>query len=662
MSGTFAAVSRWWWEVVPRAAGRLAWWLGAALRDGRYVTAVPPLGALAPLAALVAGLVLGAGHYGQHEIYTTSLTVLIAFVCVAAAGAAFGFWLWLGYVLGDLLIYEPSPSDYLRQSDGTWISYVLLAFLLVVVPLVAARLRRELWPLTGRLGRWRFLAEAPAVAASSGFLVYVWGHATSYLIRAVYPDNGLQPVAPFVQLQLHTHRLAWIAALAAAARVLVEAGFEELRLRRPPTPQPVPAWLASAGAAVSRAARPVTSWIGAQLRRIPQPVRVLLGMVVQAALAAFVLLGLVSRREAALLGLAFLGILVARRLLSLVPFWARAMNAIPLAARLIVGWFLAEELVRRYLHPRLFGSSLSPIAVSGLIAFAVFAVLTPPAPPAREPGEGGWRRLLVAFAAAASLVLALPGAAAADNCSSLSDCQEVVRDTTAVAAGIGVLLIVLFTFSGSDPCKELRSKCREAQEEAAKAQAEADRLRKRADELAKQAGEDRAKAIRDRLAQLDRDEANYMEGTAGRLKGMRLNADDLKRLHAEEQEVRARYDRGEIGVEERERLLARWADEDYLRERQAKWAGERAAERQRLNDELQAAEAESGPARKAAEDAKAEADAARDRAAEAKRRADEACAKAEECEAGLPPPPPPKKKRRRHLAGVAPGAGEAEQP
>ena len=155
-------------------------------------------------------------------------------------------------------------------------------------------------------------------------------------------------------------------------------------------------------------------------------------------------------------------------------------------------------------------------------------------------------RLLAMPAGAALLfLLVLPDTALADNCSDLSDCYSSVSAMAAVVAGISVVFI--FTvWLAPDRCEGLREACRQAREEAAAAQAEAERLRHRLNELAGKQRADRAKQIRDRLAELDAAERSWMEGAGGRLEGVRLNSDDLRRLRAEEQKVRERYARGEL--------------------------------------------------------------------------------------------------------------------
>ena len=143
-----------------------------------------------------------------------------------------------GYVIGRLLVgsrLSASSWDFdglVRERGGELISFVLLAILAVVIPLVAQRMARQI-PLD-RLPpdpNIRLAAHAALYGIGCGLLTYLWCQGTVVLIRPVFTWVHSQPTVEAISPVQVTGRLLVIAAAGvAAARVLVE----NLHVRRGP--------------------------------------------------------------------------------------------------------------------------------------------------------------------------------------------------------------------------------------------------------------------------------------------------------------------------------------------------------------------------------------------------------------------------------------------
>ncbi len=227
---SLARLAGWLWFGLPRRLSRLGATLAALAGDGGYLAVPPVIGALAPVAALVTGLVLGATHPG--ETYTHSTVVMMVLLAIGALSAALGMAAVTGYAIGDVVLHDraatfvpPGENAFVTQRVPLIITYLVLAFALTLVPASAASLREWVRSLPIPPGATGLLAVA-AGAALVGFLVYGWAKVTAVLVRPVFTWRGLQPSVPDIApLQERT----WWLVAAAVAATLVRGVVEERR-------------------------------------------------------------------------------------------------------------------------------------------------------------------------------------------------------------------------------------------------------------------------------------------------------------------------------------------------------------------------------------------------------------------------------------------------
>jgi hypothetical protein len=308
-------------------AHRASPFLGQSLNDGRYVLAWPAA-ANAPVILLTAGLVLGWRH--PWPVFSYSLFGMAVMIAIATLGAAFGAWIWLGYIVSDFILAPHPPqlgygnvaSRFLHVRLPLLIGYAVLAFALVFVPLASRRFRDRAWAWGGHRVNATGLREALA-ALPAAALVFGWTLVAPLLIRPVvaWDHEGVgrfsrYPIEAFRPLQHWGWVLAVVAAAAAAGRVWLEhmarrrPGFSE-RVRPRLKPQ-------------SRVRPPV---------RLPVYVLVPL----QAALATFFFSGLATDlSEALILGSIFVLVIVARGVIARTPAIVSGVTRVPFAVRLAV--------------------------------------------------------------------------------------------------------------------------------------------------------------------------------------------------------------------------------------------------------------------------------------------------------------------------------------
>jgi hypothetical protein len=227
-------IAGWLWFGLPRRISRLGATLAALAGDGSYLAEPPVLGALAPAAALGAGLALGASHPG--ETYTHSTLVTMALLAIGALSAALGMAAVAGYAVGDFVLHDraatfvpPGENVFVTQRVPLIITYLVLAVALTLVPASAASLREWVRSLPIPAGATGLVAVA-AGAALVGFLVYGWAKVTAVLVRPVFTWRGLQPAVPDIApLQ---ERTWWLVAAAVAATVVRGVVEERRRLQR----------------------------------------------------------------------------------------------------------------------------------------------------------------------------------------------------------------------------------------------------------------------------------------------------------------------------------------------------------------------------------------------------------------------------------------------
>jgi len=218
------------WVRLPRTVLRFSRLGGVALADGGYLRAWPPAAAGAPIAAALLGLALGMGHPG--ELYSYSLVVVGALGVVAALGASLGCWSLLGFVVGDLLLSRRDEFsrlalsfslDGLRAIAALLLSYVLLAGLLVLAPVVASVVRIVVrdW-LEGRGLGVSAVGAIPVLTQMT--LAFLWTQSTPFLIRPVWSYFGSSPEVPAIEpLQQRGWIVALVVGVGVGVRLVLEA-------------------------------------------------------------------------------------------------------------------------------------------------------------------------------------------------------------------------------------------------------------------------------------------------------------------------------------------------------------------------------------------------------------------------------------------------------
>ncbi len=225
-------VERWvelWWVQLPARIRRASALLGTALTDGLYLLQWPPVAAFLPPLALVGSLLFGAFHFGARDTFTQSLVFMALVTVAAVASAHLGVLAWVGYGLGDLLLYRHPdayryafPESALRIFLPLLISYALLFLLTVWIPVVTLAGRRAL-PLADQPRAARVIKDVLLNAGLAAGLVYLWTLAAPVLIRPLFTWRGQSPpVAAISSLQETGWVLVVLAAVVGGARGALE--------------------------------------------------------------------------------------------------------------------------------------------------------------------------------------------------------------------------------------------------------------------------------------------------------------------------------------------------------------------------------------------------------------------------------------------------------
>ncbi len=238
-ASTLDTTARLFWRRIPGAASRLSETLRTVLRDGDYVLAWPAAAALLPPLVLLFGLLLGALHPGP--VFSSSLPVLLSFAVVAGFSSSLGLLAALGYALGDLLLHGHEGIGYaygvsrlgtLFRTDLALVNtYVILAGLLVVTPVVATSVRRHTQTLV-RSGSAGFFLGFVAGGLVQALLAYFWAQSAAFMIRPVWSFWGNAPdLGSINPLQ---HGAVWIALVT----LLAVAGRTVLTMKARQRPAP----------------------------------------------------------------------------------------------------------------------------------------------------------------------------------------------------------------------------------------------------------------------------------------------------------------------------------------------------------------------------------------------------------------------------------------
>ena len=216
------------WIRIPRAALRVSTMLGVAMADGGYLRAWPIAAWAAPAGAALLGFLLGVLHPG--ELYTYSLLVMALLGAVSGLGAGLGFWALVSFSVGDFFLSTRGSFsrlalslslDGVRSAAALLISYVLLAGLLVLIPLLSVAVRAAV--LSRTRTRSAEVLGGSALVITQCLLAFLWTQSTPFLIRPVWSYfAGTPEVIAIEPLQQRGWIVVIVIGLAAGARLWLE--------------------------------------------------------------------------------------------------------------------------------------------------------------------------------------------------------------------------------------------------------------------------------------------------------------------------------------------------------------------------------------------------------------------------------------------------------
>lgn len=365
-----------WWNHLPISVSRFSPMLAVILTDGFYLTAWRKVSTFAPPLSLLLGFLIGWLHFAPGNTFTFSIWVMALMLGISSFGAGLGAWLWLGYALGDFILFPHlQNSDWLNPNAWIYVriplilSYILLGILLVSIPLTSKGLRRLTLPgLEEKIAelsvsqRWIMTSIGSAIQAGlMGALVYVWTQAVPTLIRPVYTWQGNQPPVEAIQpLQANGQILVVVAAILGIIRVVIE--YQSLNK---------PSLKRRAGVLQEVLTK------RASLRPFP----VLIAIPIKAAFSTFMLSGILTGwQDAIIVGVLLLLAMLLREsvLIRLDARWINQVCRVPLLLRIIaafgINYFLAVKIVEVMWNST---STFLPIVISTILSFIVFALLMP---------------------------------------------------------------------------------------------------------------------------------------------------------------------------------------------------------------------------------------------------------------------------------------------
>lgn len=350
---------------------RVSTTLAAMFSDGQYISAIPAAGIFAPLIALFWGLFVGVIHFYLGETYTYSLLLMSLMLAISSFGAMLGIWLWVGYCLGDGLLfllgigYFSTARNFLDRVGLFYLpsilSYLLLATLLIIIPFASQGLREQSLKFKMPPFLRTILGAIIQLAVVAG-LVYVWTQSMPVLIRPIFTWHRNSPsTAAIAPLQRTGWVLSIVAIIFGTARIIAE----KIALARP------------AAKMRARAAQASLRLAAAFKRfRIPGFITV----IPKAILFTFLLSGMFEGWLDAILFFIFLVIVLeAREFISnYMLFWMRIVSFVPILIRFIIA--LAISSVFGYIILNLMwrdARTFLPIIIGTAFSFIVFAILIP---------------------------------------------------------------------------------------------------------------------------------------------------------------------------------------------------------------------------------------------------------------------------------------------
>ena len=344
---------------------RISQLAAVAFADGSYLCRWPKLAAFGPPVCLVFGLIAGWTHFSSGETFTFSLPLMAIMTVIASFGAGLGTWCWLGYVAGDLLLYQlwHVNNDLFLRLSAALLSYVLLSLLLILIPITSENIRRRALSRVSAALKDRMvreLASSVAQGVIQGLLILIWVNAVPTLIRPAYTWLSMSPPVPAIRpLQENGDVLIALGGVFGVVRQFLQ--FYALR-------QSAVAGIAWNLQQVLHRARSTVTW--------PAWMNPLL----TSAFSVFLLSGLLeSWLDAFILLVVFFGLNVARQMLvGKLPQWGAIVFKIPWLLR-----FPAALLVSYGISWAIIGGMWSstytfrPVVISVVLSCIVFALLFP---------------------------------------------------------------------------------------------------------------------------------------------------------------------------------------------------------------------------------------------------------------------------------------------
>lgn len=203
--------------------------------DGIYLNVNPIAGAAAPIAALLLGLLFGAGQLGYDTVYTESMLFLCIAVLFGTFSANLGMLFLAGFVVGEFILaanwtsvpstrYDGLIANVFRYRIPLLISYGLLAIVTVQIPVLIKQLLIQI-KLPLRFNNHIKLGFAMLTQPLlTGTVIYFWVQIMPVLIRPVYTWTARTPrVEAMANFQEYGYVLVTLAVLASLLRVYLQS-------------------------------------------------------------------------------------------------------------------------------------------------------------------------------------------------------------------------------------------------------------------------------------------------------------------------------------------------------------------------------------------------------------------------------------------------------
>src|SRR5256885_829674 len=149
-AGSDSGLTRFWAVTLPTRIDSVAPPLADAFADGVWTAVWRRIHDLAPLAALITGLLFRIVWPSIHNVYSESLLFLMIVVAGAILSGPVGAMLLFGYAAGDMLALPFNrqglygPMQYLKSFGGHFVGYMLLAIPAILIPQLGRRMTDEI--------------------------------------------------------------------------------------------------------------------------------------------------------------------------------------------------------------------------------------------------------------------------------------------------------------------------------------------------------------------------------------------------------------------------------------------------------------------------------------------------------------------------------------